>query len=79
MSSNEQVVIQMDEKAFLGKLPYKVTPTKMKGVYANPCPPDNFGGHKTTQEDLIRHGLLFAKPNENYPPEAHDLYDRFFA
>lgn len=68
-----------DEQQFLDKLPYKVNPTNLKGVYSNLPPPDDFDAHKATQADLTRYGLLFRKPNAGHPPEVHDAYNRFFS
>jgi hypothetical protein len=61
---------QFDEASFLAKIPYKLTPTRLKGVYLNPTPPDNFDPRSASQMDLIKNGILIRKPTAQDPPEA---------
>src|ERR1700723_1859972 len=79
MSSNDQKPILSDEQQFLAKLPYKVTPTNLSGVYSNPTLPDDFDPEGATQHDFTHHGLMFRKPDAEHTPKTHEMYQRFFS
>lgn len=68
-----------DEASFLAKIPYKLTPTNLKGVYAHVGPPDDFDPNTATQRELIQHGILFRKPTANDPEHVRQAWDRFFS
>lgn len=78
MAQKQQPEFQVEEN-FHTKLPYRVTPAKLKGVYLHPTPPADFDVNKATQEELTKQGLLWRKPNSSHPPAVHDLWDRFFS
>jgi hypothetical protein len=61
---------QFDEASFLAKIPYKLTPTDLKGVYAHVGPPDDFDPNTATQRGLIQHGILVRKPTANDPEQV---------
>jgi hypothetical protein len=62
----QQAKFQVDEN-FPNKLPYEVTPTKLKGVYLNPAIPDDFDFNQATQDELTKLGLLLPKPTKDSP------------
>ena len=68
-----------DEATFLKKIPFRLTPTSLKGVYANPAPPDDFDPNTASQLDLARYGLLWRKPGPGDAPEVQQAWTRFFS
>jgi Peptidase A4 family len=78
MAQYEQTEFHVDED-FQAKLPYKVTPTKLEGVFLNPTPPDGFDVNKAAQDELTKQGLLWHKPSKLHPPLVHDFWNRFFS
>src|ERR1700761_221821 len=74
----ESRILSQDEEAFISKLPYKVIPTNLPGVYSNPPLPNDFDHERATQEDLTRHGLMFRKPHPQHSPKAYEAYHRIF-
>jgi hypothetical protein len=64
---------------FESKLPYKVTASKIPGVYLNPTPPDSFDVHKATQAELKAQGLLWSRPPTDQPSVALDIWNKVFA
>jgi hypothetical protein len=68
-----------DEQTFLKRVPFTLTPTSLKGVYANPVPPDNFNPNTATQLQLAQYGLLWRKPSAADPPEIQKAWDNFFS
>jgi hypothetical protein len=73
----EQPVSVFDEGTFIKKVPYKLSPTNLKGVYVNPTPPDNFDLKSASQLDLARYALLVRKPGAGDSPTVHAAWDRF--
>jgi hypothetical protein len=78
MAQQEQAEFHVDPD-FQAKLPYKVTPTKLEGVFLNPTPPDGFDVNEATQDELTKQGLLLRKPSKLHPPLVHDFWNRFFS
>ena len=76
MTSSKETGFHVDEPALFEKLPYKVTSTNLKGVYANPTPPGDLGIHEASQADLASHGLLLPKPDASLHPQARILWSR---
>lgn len=70
---------QFDEPSFLAKVPYKLTPTNLKGVYLNPTPPDDFDPRTASQMDLIKNGIMIRKPTAQDPPARQQAWNEFFA
>ncbi len=68
-----------DEEAFLKKLPYPVVPTNIRGVYSGVAPPDDFDPNTATPHDLIKHGILWRRPNETDPLAYRDAWQRAFS
>jgi hypothetical protein len=54
-----------DEAALLKKLPYTVTPTTLHGVYVGPPLAKGFDAEKASAADLVKNGLLVARPSAN--------------
>jgi hypothetical protein len=78
MAQTQQVEFHVDDD-FNKKLPYKVTPAKLKGVYLHPTPPDDFDANKATQDELTKQGLLWRKPRSADPAFVQDMWNRFFS
>lgn len=78
-TNNHQVPLSSNEQEFLSKLPYKVTPTNLRGVYSNPVLPDDFDAHSASQHEFTRNGLMFPKPTPSHSPEVHAIYKRMFS
>jgi Peptidase A4 family len=74
----QQVEFHGDEN-FHTKLPFIVTPAKIKGVYLNPTPPDDLDINKATQDELTKYGLLWRKPTDSSPPYIQNLLDHAFS
>jgi Peptidase A4 family len=70
---------QFDEPGFLAKVPYKLTPTNLKGVYLNPTPSDDFDPRTASQMDLIKNGIMIRKPTSQDPPARQQAWNDFFA
>jgi len=64
---------------FESKLPYKVTASKIPGVYLNPTPPDGFDVHTATQAELNAQGLLWNRPPTDQPSVPLDIWNKFFS
>ena len=64
------------DASFESKLPYKVTPTKLSGVYLNPALPADLDLHKATPEELVQHGFLLPKPTKDSPAHEHAVWNR---
>jgi hypothetical protein len=70
---------QFDEASFLAKIPYKLIPTNLRGVYAHVGPPDDFNPNTATERELIQHGILVRKPTAKDPEHVRQAWDRFFS
>jgi hypothetical protein len=68
-----------DEPTFLKKIPFKLTPTSVAGVYRNPVPPDDFDPNKASQLELARYGLMWRKPGPSDPPDVQQAWNTFFS
>ncbi len=58
---------------FESKLPYKVTASKIPGVYLNPTPPAEFDVHTATRAELNAQGLLWNRPPTDQPSVPLDI------
>src|SRR5436190_17966519 len=78
MAQHQQTEFHVAEN-FHSKLPFRATPTKLKGVYLHPTLPDDFDVNKATQDELTTAGLLWRKPEKDQPRQVHDMWNRFFS
>jgi hypothetical protein len=69
----------LDEEAFLQKIPYPVTPTNLKGVYAGVAPPDDFDPNTASQSDLLKNGTLWRRPTAADPPSLRAVWQKVFS
>jgi hypothetical protein len=72
-------VWEFDEEAFLRKLPYAVTKTNLKGVYAGVAPPDDFDPNTASPSDLIKNGILWRRPTAADPPALRAAWQKVFS
>jgi hypothetical protein len=70
---------QLDEQAFLSKLPFTAHPTALPGVYNVPAPPDSLDLRTASQSSLIKNGILFSKPAPGGPPAIQAAWDAFLS
>lgn len=70
----QQAVFSVD-KRLPGKLPYKVAPTKLDGVYINPALPDGLDINKATQDELRNYGFLVPKPTKDSPAHLQRFWN----
>jgi Peptidase A4 family len=70
---------ELDEQAFLQKLPYPVTKTNLKGVYAGVAPPDDFDPNTASPSELIKNGILWRRPTAADPPALRAAWDKVFS
>jgi peptidase A4-like protein len=68
-----------DEEAFRKKIPHKLHPTHLKGVYSTPAPPEEFDPNTASRTELIKHGLLWRRPTSRDPPNALAAWDKVFS
>jgi peptidase A4-like protein len=68
-----------DEKEFLRKIPYPVTPTNLKGAYAMTGWPDSFDPNTASSAELIKNGILWRRPTANDEPALRQAWDKIFS
>jgi hypothetical protein len=66
-----------DVEAFRKSLPFKVEPTNIPGIYSIPAPPKDFDPLTASQHELLRHGILIRKPNEEDDPVLRASWEQF--
>lgn len=65
-----------DEAQCRAKIPYKLTPTALKGVYLNPTP--DFDPQTASEHDLIKNGIMVRRPTNDDAPELQEAWNKFF-
>lgn len=68
-----------DEKSFLQKLPYSVTPTSVQGVYAGVPPGDDFDPNTASAAALVKAGILFRRPTASDSPALQAAWKNAFS
>jgi hypothetical protein len=68
-----------DEEAFLQKIPYRVTPTNLKGVYSVVAPPDDFDPNTASASELLKNGILWRRPTATDPPALREAWQKVFS
>ena len=79
MSSGSQAKsgnFEFDEAGFLQKIPYPVTPTSIKGVYAGVAPPEGFDPNSASAAELIKAGVLLRRPNAKDDPAVQSAWQK---
>lgn len=67
-------------KTFQSKLPFKLTPTNLAGVFTPPPFPDNFDPHKASAKDMMKNGLMLRRPVAGQdPPQVVTAWNRVFS
>ncbi len=66
-----------DVEAFHRRLPFKVEPTNIPGIYSVPAPPKDFDPLTASKHELIKHGILIRKPTDEDDPALRASWDRF--
>lgn len=66
------------QDVFRERLPYKVTPTNIQGVYAGGIP-DSVDPNTASPSELIKHGLLLPRPGKNQHPGVAAAWGKFFS
>jgi hypothetical protein len=66
-----------DVEAFRRRLPFKVEPTNIPGIYSVPAPPMDFDLLTASKHELIKHGILIRKPTGEDHPALRASWDRF--
>jgi hypothetical protein len=68
-----------DEKAFLQKIPYALTPTNVKGAYAGVAPADDFDPNTASAAALVKNGLLWSRPTSSDSPALQAAWKKAFS
>src|SRR5580658_4079577 len=68
-----------DEKSFLQKIPYAVTPANVKGAYAGVAPADDFDPNTASAAALIKNGLLWRRPAATDSPALQAAWKKTFS
>jgi hypothetical protein len=69
----------LDDQTFRRKIPFDLTPTALKGVYASPPPPDNFDPKNASSGELVKRGLLWRKPAAGDDPALIRTWQQVFS
>jgi hypothetical protein len=77
MTAPIDLVQDHDVEAFGRKLPFKVEPTNIPGIYSIPAPPEDFNPLTASKHELIKHGILIRRPTEKDHRALLAAWDRF--
>jgi hypothetical protein len=61
------------------RVPYELIPTRLPGVFISPSPPDGFDPQTASPASLIRHGLLWRRPEHGADPALRAAWERVFS
>jgi hypothetical protein len=67
------------EAAFTKQFPFPLTPTNIPGAYATPAWPDDLDVHNASAATLLKHGILWRRPEAGDDAEAVALWKNFFS
>jgi len=67
------------QEALLTDLPFELVPTRMPGVYTSPPLPDDFDPNTASPVALIKHGLLWRRPQPGDHPALAAAWKRAFS
>lgn len=67
------------KEAFLKKIPYRLEPTNIEGVYNVPAFPDSFDPNTAPANALIKNGILWKRPGKNDSPARIQAWERGFS
>lgn len=70
---------EFDERAFLQKIPFNVTPTNLKGAYAGVAPPDSFDPNTASAAELVKNGILWRRPSAKDDPALRAAWQKVFS
>jgi hypothetical protein len=68
-----------DEKVFLAKLPFGVVPTNIQGAYSVVAPPEDFDPDTARVSELIKHGILLRRPEDDDDPATLQIWRKIFS
>lgn len=60
-------------------MPFKQVPTTLDGVVAIPAPPASFDPNTASPAELIRHGILWPRPDADADPRLRAAWARVFS
>lgn len=63
-------------EAFRKALPYEIIPTRLPGVHASPSPPEDLDPKAADSKTLIKHGLLWRRPEAADRPTVRAAWER---
>jgi hypothetical protein len=61
------------------RLPYELIPTALSGAFISPAPPDDFDPQTASPASLMRHGLLWRRPQQGDDPALRAAWERVFS
>ncbi len=65
--------------SFKRPIPFDLSPTNLAGVYTSPAPEASFDPNGASSGGLIRHALLWQRPDAKSDPRAHEAWRRVFS
>jgi len=78
-AKSPQSAFVLDEQAFRQKIPFALTSTNLKGVFASPAPPDTFDPSTASSADLVKNGLLWRRPTASDNPALTEAWQKVFS
>src|SRR5690242_20702353 len=66
-------------EALRKQLPFELHPTNLPGAFTTPAPPHDFDPHKASAAALIKHGLIWKRPQKGDPIGLSRAWERAFA
>jgi hypothetical protein len=66
-----------ESKSTRKKHPFELLPTSMKGAYSFAPPPKGVDLRTASRRTLLKHGILFRRPDREREPELFALWNRF--
>jgi hypothetical protein len=66
-------------EAFRKVIPYELIPTNLPGVFSSPALPGDLDPHSIDQRTMIRHGLLWRRPDSRDRHALHSAWRKLFS
>jgi len=66
-------------EALRKQLPFELHPTNLPGAFATAAPPDDLDPHQASTAALLKHGILWKRPQRGDDPRLARVWDRVFA
>lgn len=71
--------LRQDEESLLEKVPFRLSPTNLKGGYAIPEPSLAGDPFVAGPDELVRSGILWPQPDENDHPSLKKVWARLYS